>query len=147
MVFIGNVTNNRTALHNMIFCHHCVSAPTHSIEVSPITHGLQNWWYAWISRQQLHSIDVDPTDTLDISSRWRRLGFSRYAAEFWNLACIMYKQPLRVQGPVLDGAQRSGRSIRNTYLKNFDESDMEQVHELIMQFQDLSAGDNSGIPA
>jgi hypothetical protein len=65
----------------------------------------------------------------------------RHAQEFWRLAYIIYKQPLYMQRLKIDGNRGPGTSLRKGFLEVFDDSDMGQVHDLIMRFQDLSFGE------
>ncbi|KAI0528458.1 hypothetical protein GGR58DRAFT_309998 [Xylaria digitata] len=126
--------HNRLVFHNLIFHHQCGPAPY--TEVPSISQYLMNWNTLWSTCQQVNNlIEPHPTDPRDA---WKRCGFMRFAQEFWGLAYIIYKQPMYIQNLQRNGSQGRSGSLRKAFLKNFDDSSMRQVHELIMRFQDLS---------
>ncbi|KAH8667024.1 hypothetical protein BX600DRAFT_285056 [Xylariales sp. PMI_506] len=123
--------------HNLIFHHHC--GPTPTAEVAAITSSFANWRRLWMRRQLIPGLlELQPRSPGDA---WKRVGFMQYAQEFWNLAYIIYKHPVYMQKMKIDGNQGPGGALRKGLLQSFDESNMGQVHELIMQFRDFNFGE------
>lgn len=101
--------------------------------------GLTNWKRAWLARKSiLGELDVYRVGPYDA---WKRIGFMRYADEFWRLGLIIYKQTEYMRSLKIDGNRGPGGSMHKGFLKSFDDTSMEQVHELIMDFQGVDLGD------
>ncbi|KAI0173816.1 hypothetical protein BJ166DRAFT_510337 [Pestalotiopsis sp. NC0098] len=125
-----------SAFHNLIFYHQC--GPTHSMKVSVITEGLEGWIRLWSTRQPvLGLLELDPSEPCQA---WTRIGFMKNAPEYLRLAYIIYAQPLKLQKS--DASLNLGGLPRRRLLQRFDDSNMDQVHELILRFQDLGCNVN-----
>lgn len=64
----------------------------------------------------------------------------RFAAEYWYLGCIVYKRAESMQTLRADWNKIAGGPFRKGFLERYDNSDMRQVHELVVQFQDMGLG-------
>lgn len=88
---------------NMFTIVHALYLQVHSIEASAIprldatraasiTNALRNWQQSWPSRSR----DAELMDLLgkesDLSKMWQRLGFMRYAPEYWLIAYLTLKK-------------------------------------------------------
>lgn len=78
-----------------------------------------------------------------LNEAWRRIGFMRYALEFWCLGCIIYKRAESMQHLMLNGNKMISRPIKKGFLEKYDHSDMRQVHDLVAQFQETNLGGNT----
>lgn len=77
-------------------------------------------------------LELDPSEP---SEAWTRIGFMKNAPEFLRLAYIIYAQSSNLQES--DASLNVAGSPRRRLLQSFDDSNMGQVHELILRFQDL----------
>ncbi|KAM5351006.1 hypothetical protein ACJ41O_003729 [Fusarium nematophilum] len=133
-----NLFGFASSFQNLIFHHH--HGPSYREKSIPISQGLKNWLWAWTNR---HWATVEnEANEPDAYEGGRKIGFYRYVREWWCLAVIMYKQTeytrsLDVDGEFGLGAARRKQSAGTT----FDSSDMGQVHELIVRFQEMDFRD------
>jgi hypothetical protein len=65
----------------------------------------------------------------------------KYAPEFWRLAVVVFKVSRDGQQAIVHGNQGFGGVRRASLFKEFDSSNMQQVNELITQYQDLNVQD------
>jgi hypothetical protein len=93
----------------------------------------------WLQREEPCGLE-EPEDTM-LSEAWRRIGFMRYALEFWCLGCIIYWRAESMRSLMLNGTKRISGPIKKGFLEKYDHSDMQQVHELVAQFQETNLGD------
>ncbi|EEU37986.1 uncharacterized protein NECHADRAFT_48336 [Fusarium vanettenii 77-13-4] len=123
-----------SAFHNLIFHHHH-GADDGSTSL-PITRGLRNWMRAWAARDLV--LLEDQSSHPEPSEGGVNIGFYRYTREYWCLAVILHNQSDYARSLGVDtslGANNLPTSRGG--LVNFDNSDMGQVHELIIRFQDM----------
>ncbi|KAJ4209631.1 hypothetical protein NW759_013487 [Fusarium solani] len=132
-----NLFTIASAFHNLIF-HHS-TGPARQLNNPYLSCGLRNWIRAWDTRV-LTPDDVD-TAQPDVFDWWRRIGFMKYAPEFWRLAVVVFKVSRDGQQAIVHGNQGFGGVRRASLFKEFDSSNMQQVNELITQYQDLNVQD------
>ncbi|KAE8407021.1 hypothetical protein BDV37DRAFT_269450 [Aspergillus pseudonomiae] len=89
---------------------------------TPVQTGLENWGRIWNKRIPEDRYTPDDPHTI-----WKKIGFVRYAAEFWHLARIIVA---RVQSGSLPKSQ--------TDLSRYDHTDMVDVNGLIMEYRRMS---------
>lgn len=68
----------------------------------------------------------------------QKLGFSRYAAEFWCLAGHILASSEAAELTSFDQTANVNESLIAQLLNRYDESDMSQVHDLVSLFGSLS---------
>lgn len=117
--------------------------------VQPLSCALDNWIAAWnIYTGALHHLSIhDPlaSEAITPSNMWKRVGFSRFADEYWLLArLITEKMKLSAEKtePVNDPAVQDCnsfnlRSDEEAILPKYDETSMRQVNSLIADFQKI----------
>ncbi|KAH6983190.1 hypothetical protein BKA56DRAFT_671904 [Ilyonectria sp. MPI-CAGE-AT-0026] len=125
-----------SAFHSLIFHHH--GGPTCWNQASPIRHALKNWRQAWLSRELLGSLQE--LEHAVLFDAWRKIGFMRYAMEFWCLGCIVYKRAEYMRSLRRDSNQGQRGTFKKGFLEVYDNSDMEQVHELMLRFHEMNFG-------
>ncbi|KAE8373610.1 hypothetical protein BDV26DRAFT_62176 [Aspergillus bertholletiae] len=90
--------------------------------LTPVQTGLDNWGRIWNKRIPEDRYTPDDPHTI-----WRKIGFVRYAAEFWHLARIIVA---RVQSGSFPTCQ--------TEFPRYDHTDMVDVNGLITEYQRMS---------
>lgn len=113
----------------------------------PLSHALDNWINIWqVYSGGLQHLSVhDPLagEAITPSNMWKRIGFSRFADEYWLLAkLITEKMKMSAQRsdphsrPAALGAAASNMpSDDEAILTKYDETSMRQVNSLIADFQ------------
>ena len=102
-----------------------------------IRRALNAWRRTWLERTGLAGLEEIPPSRA--SDCWKRLGFARYAPEFWCLADLILNSSESVQYQQYDqSGDTAGHSLVNHLLKRFDESDMSQVHLLVDMFASIT---------
>jgi len=70
----------------------CAVTTLDMVRMAPITNGLRNWQQSWPSETR----DAELVDFLgresDSSTMWQRIGFMRYAPEYWLIAYSTLKK-------------------------------------------------------
>lgn len=105
-------------------------------DAAPILRGLTNWKRAWLSRKPIlgeHEVYCfSPFDA------WKRIGFMRYALEFWALAWVIFRQASDLRDRNTNMNDRLGAEKGRGFLSSFDDSNMTQIHDLIVRFKGVS---------
>ncbi|KAJ5764934.1 hypothetical protein N7520_004493 [Penicillium odoratum] len=96
-----------------------------------IERGMKNWKNAWDKMHVLSNLDDDDVDDPP-DEAWRRDGFMKCAWEYW-LLCNVLLESIRS-----DSGDNSGVAKRT--LDKYDQTDMEQVRQLITQFNAMEMG-------
>ncbi|KAF7586907.1 hypothetical protein BBP40_008037 [Aspergillus hancockii] len=91
----------------------------------PVQTGLENWRRIWNARVPEDSYTLEHPQTL-----WKKIGFVRYAPEFWHLARIIVA---RIQSESLDEQKSAPRAPVELF--RYDHTDMLDVNELIMEYR------------
>ncbi|KAH7116307.1 hypothetical protein EDB81DRAFT_701899 [Dactylonectria macrodidyma] len=125
-----------SAFYSLIFHHH--GGPSSWNQATLIRHSLRNWRQAWLSREPMGSLQE--LEHAMLFEGWRKIGFMRYAMEFWYLGCIVYKRTEYTLGSRCNSRQGPRGSFNKGFLESYDNSDMEQVHELIVEFHEMNLG-------
>ncbi|KAI8658119.1 hypothetical protein NCS55_01086800 [Fusarium keratoplasticum] len=126
-----------SAFHNLIFHHH--HGADYGSTSLPITRGLRNWMRAWVARDMV-LVEDQPSQSShpEPSEGGSKIGFYRYMREYWCLAVIFHNQFEYARSLGVDTSLgASSLPTSQGGLVNFDNSDMGQVHELIIRFQDM----------
>ena len=87
---------------------------------------------AWLSRETV--LGADERETFGPYDAWKRVGFMRYVSEYWRLAFALSRQHESALRLVQSG-------LPGVTLRKFDETDMTQVHDLIVELQDVNLGE------
>ncbi|KAB5585027.1 fungal-specific transcription factor domain-containing protein [Coniochaeta sp. 2T2.1] len=134
------------AFHYMIFQHQNLTVVEG--QLTPIRNALGNWkniWVTYCAHCPPTALDMDSGD-VDTSAMWKRIGFSRYCAEYWLLATLLVG---RISGPSTqqhqlggpdtgDGGGELGHArLVEPVLDKYDQTSMAQVNELITNFRDF----------
>ncbi|KAE8396314.1 hypothetical protein BDV23DRAFT_177855 [Aspergillus alliaceus] len=98
---------------------------------TPVQSGLENWRRIWNQRIPEDRYTPDRPQTI-----WKKIGFVRYAPEFWHLARIIVA---RMQSVSLDEDQSPSRT--RAELSRYDHTDMVDVNGLIMEYRRMSLTD------
>ncbi|KAF5863071.1 hypothetical protein ETB97_010639 [Aspergillus alliaceus] len=98
---------------------------------TPVQSGLENWRRIWNQRIPEDRYTPDRPQTI-----WKKIGFVRYAPEFWHLARIIVA---RMQYVSLDEDQSPSRT--RAELSRYDHTDMVDVNGLIMEYRRMSLTD------
>ncbi|GIK00364.1 hypothetical protein Aspvir_004387 [Aspergillus viridinutans] len=121
-----NLFTTVQALHSMTF--YLQNSLVFESTLAPVQTGLENWRRIWNARQ--------PEDK-DISNEpqtiWKKIGFVRYAPEFWHLARIIVA---RIASP---SDEQCPLPIERR-LARFDHTDMRDINGLIMEYRQLNLG-------
>ncbi|GFG20637.1 hypothetical protein IFM61606_00685 [Aspergillus udagawae] len=122
-----NLFTTIQAVHSLTFYlqNSLVFEPT----LAPVQTGLDNWRRIWNARQPEDKDIPDQPQTI-----WKKIGFVRYAPEFWHLARIVVAQIIASDSD----EQCLLPSARG--LSRFDHSDMRDINGLIMEYQQLNLG-------
>jgi hypothetical protein len=96
--------------------------------------GLENWRRIWNVRVPEDRYMPEHPQTI-----WKKIGFLRYAPEFWHLARIIVA---RIQSESLDEQKLAPRSPVELF--RYDHTDMLDVNGLIMEYRRLNL--NSSTP-
>lgn len=104
---------------------------------------LSNWHLVWetytdqLSTSPPHAM-VLPKDFIPGENMWKRVGFMRFAPEFWLLTNVVVDRiiaanrlPPSFDQAVADGSTESTDPI----LRKYDQTSMRQVNDLITEFQ------------
>lgn len=148
---ILNLFTMASALHSLIFQYQ--ASFTHKPRLAPLRNAFANWKQVWLLRSGSGSpgaeISADQEasrSNFDPCEMWRRIGFMRYAPEFWLLAKIVLERleadrhEVNVTNTLVD---RSGKPndilpLESTVLDKYDETSMGQVNDIITMFQRLN---------
>lgn len=118
-----------TAFHNLIYFH---NYGLDGGSQSPhLLHGLKNWIQIWHARV----LSMVNDEHLSHGNSGR-VGFYRHTREYWCVAVILYSQFQKGQG--LGVSSNTGVRHNETKLtRTIDNSDMGQLHELIVRFREM----------
>ncbi|KAB8224029.1 hypothetical protein BDV33DRAFT_188573 [Aspergillus novoparasiticus] len=108
------------SLHSLIFS--LQNSLIFEYTFTPVQTGLENWGRIWNKRIPEDRYTPDNPHTI-----WKKIGFVRYAAEFWHLARIIVA---RVQSGSLPRSQKES--------SRHDHTDMVDVNGLIMEYRRMS---------
>lgn len=137
-----------SSLHSLLF------QAQHSLEVPQLTairYALHNWREAWqvycdeYSACPPHAMVTDENKT--VSNMGNRIGFVCHAAEYWLLAKVIADRlsssssNQAVTSPAIQRETNSGIGSTDTraetMLPKFDQTSMQQVNDLISDFQNM----------
>lgn len=138
-------TNQETCpgVHSLIFqCHNSYGT---SQLLSPIRIALSNWEAAWQVYAMNFAAEL-PHNTVDSNrlspnDMWKRTGFCRYSPEFWLLAYLMVERLSTIEASPDDTEMSGDRTclaaddISDLILKEYDQTSMRQVNDLILRLQ------------
>ncbi|KAF3394654.1 hypothetical protein F1880_005444 [Penicillium rolfsii] len=96
-----------------------------------IERGMKNWKNAWDKMHVPSNLDDDNVDDPP-KEAWRRYGFMKSAWEYWLLCNVLLGSTRS------DSGDNSGVAKRT--LDKYDQTDMEQVRQLITQFNAMEMG-------
>jgi hypothetical protein len=109
--------------------------------LAPINNALSNWRDIWQSFSSTSCLGILPFITIEDSiiepeNLWRRMGFCRYAPEYWLLANLMADR-LAVLGTSQPESELEllDEGPLDPILNHYDQTSMRQVNDLIMGFQ------------
>ncbi|KAE8312286.1 hypothetical protein BDV41DRAFT_307162 [Aspergillus transmontanensis] len=108
------------SLHSLIFS--LQNSLIFEYTFTPVQTGLENWGRIWNKRIPEDRYTPDNPHTI-----WKKIGFVRYAAEFWHLARIIVAS---VQSGNLPRSQKES--------SRHDHTDMVDVNGLIMEYRRMS---------
>ncbi|KAE8154120.1 hypothetical protein BDV25DRAFT_136266 [Aspergillus avenaceus] len=111
------------SLHSLTF--HLRNSIIFDSTLAPVRTGLSNWRRIWNERDPEDRYTPDHPHTI-----WKKIGFVRYAPEFWHLARIMVD---RIQSESDEHSPLSGTTESCRY-----DTDMMDVNDLIMQYRQLN---------
>jgi hypothetical protein len=117
------------AFHNIIYFH---NYGLDGGSQSPhLLRGLKNWIQVWHARV----LSMVNDETLN-HGHPGRIGFYRHTREYWCLAVILYSQFQK--GQSLGVSSNTGvRADETNLTRTIDNSDMGQLHELIIRFREM----------
>lgn len=115
------------ALHSLTF--HLQNSLVFESTLAPVQTGLENWRRIWNARQPE---DKDIPD--EPQSLWKKIGFVRYAPEFWHLARII------VARIIASASDEQCPLPTERALHRFDHTDMRDINGLITEYQQLNLG-------
>lgn len=139
-----------SSLHSMLFQYQ------HSFntegQLIPLRNSLQNWKLVWT--RYLKEKDASPyheplgAAILTPENMWKRVGFMRHAAEYWLLASLLLDRICRIEHPQhadekplpssSEIQEAKPEQTLHPLLKKYDETSMQQVNDLIADFQRTS---------
>lgn len=124
-----------TALHVQLFHARCHPLP--ASQAAFIRRALDAWRKNWLERTDL--VGLEETSPSLAADCWKRLGFARYAPEFWCLADLILNSSESMQYQQYDrNGNTAGCSLVTQLLNRYDESDMSQVHLLVDMFASVN---------
>ncbi|KAK5172959.1 uncharacterized protein LTR77_003081 [Saxophila tyrrhenica] len=130
------------ALHSMIFQHQQTFAA--DAHLAPINNALDSWIAIWQIYQQAYSTSQQycplGEEIMTPHNMWKRIGFVRYCSEYWLLAKLITERISA--GTWMIGVDQANVNVpqpsdQNTVLQKYDETRMQQVNDLICQFQQV----------
>ncbi|KAF4256119.1 hypothetical protein CNMCM8812_007317 [Aspergillus fumigatus] len=122
-----NLFTTVQALHSLTF--HLQNSLVFESTLAPVQTGLENWRRIWNARQPE---DKDIPD--EPQSLWKKIGFVRYAPEFWHLARII------VARIIASASDEQCPLPTERALHRFDHTDMRDINGLITEYQQLNLG-------
>lgn len=147
----GIVTNLRDAkaFHSLVFQQQNSFGGGGDGHLASIRNGLSNWKSIWeIYSSKLSSVPphamLSKDTPLTPENSWRRIGFMRHAAEYWLLASAIMGRLTRADPwPRYASSwarRQAGLSLSKTATpdwipKQYDQTSMRQVNELITEFK------------
>jgi hypothetical protein len=114
-------------------------------QLTPIGNALSNWkniWVAYCAHSPPRALHAD-FGNVDATTMWKRIGFSRYCAEYWLLATLLVARIAEASSPqhqlggpgTGDGSGELCRArLVDPVLGKYDQTSMRQVNELIRNF-------------
>lgn len=111
----------------MIFHHN--NGPDYKNGSVSIKRAIRNWIRIWGGHEAASADLVHQSPAPQAPT-----GFIKYAREYWSLAVIVYE---RCEYTYRSRTSEEHGNEGGGYLKKFDTSDMGQIHELIVQFQNV----------
>lgn len=135
-----------SALHSLIFISQQSFGYDH--QMTAIRNALANWIGAWQYWTDMYATEerhcaLPQTDT-QVDSLWKRLGFARYAADYWMLAKLIVERISAAGYQNQDVADRGNGSEATgwrhgdpTGLDHYDDTSMRQMNDLISEFQKI----------
>lgn len=142
-----NLFTITSSLHSMLFQYQ--NGFSSESQLLPMRNALENWKVVWAKyiHEFANTLDHAPLGIAIITPQnmWKRIGFMRHASEYWLLAslkldriCIAERQSLEED----QGAEASPTNIPSVsgqidhpVLQKYDETSMQQVNDLIADFQ------------
>ncbi len=127
----------------MIFQHQQTFAP--DAHLMPVRNALESWFATWQLYQQ--DLSAPPRhcplreEAITPHNMWKRIGFVRYCSEYWLLAKLITER-ISAGTWMSDGFNQAGNELHRqgdsvTVLDKYDETSMQQVNDLISQFQQV----------
>jgi hypothetical protein len=126
IILCRNIAND-IAVHSLTF--YLQNSLVFESTLAPVQTGLDNWRRIWNARQPEDKDIPDQPQTI-----WKKIGFVRYAPEFWHLARIVVARIIASDSD----EQCLLPSARG--LSRFDHSDMRDINGLIMEYRQLNLG-------
>ena len=117
--------------------------------VQPLSHALENWIVVWHvytgALQHLPSHNTIVDEPMTPSNMWKRVGFSRFADEYWLLARLITEKMKAAAEQVELFGNPGVDSLAPTevpdddeaILSSYDETSMQQVNNLISDVQKI----------
>ena len=97
---------------------------------------LDNWKDIHAERTGIAELpEAMPTEAQDW---WKRIGFPRFAYEYWCLADFILTSCETVTAATSDLTRNVDDSLISQLLNRYDESDMSQVHGLVTLFSSMN---------
>ncbi|PKS08387.1 hypothetical protein jhhlp_005331 [Lomentospora prolificans] len=136
-----------SAVHSLVFQHQ--NSFSQDGHLAAIRHALNNWKPVWDIYMTTHATSPPHNMLAGVvltpENAWRRIGFCRHAHDYWLLAsviidkltspvCDMTVNP--ASSPESDTGQSPPRE-NTTILTQYDQTSMQQVNELIADFQKI----------
>jgi hypothetical protein len=134
------------AFHYIIFQHNQNPTVVQG-QLGPIENALSNWksiWAAYCAHHPPTALHVDSGNAnANAATMWKRIGFSRYCAEFWLLAALLlarisaastHQHQLGQSDIGGEGSDLSRARIVEPVLDKYDQTSMRQVNDLITDF-------------
>jgi hypothetical protein len=122
-------------------------------QLVPIRNGLRNWIAVWEQYFDSWSASYPQDSSLPLETMWKRMGFIRFAPEYWLLGVLLTNRISGATNQAQDKSQDvddAGRSslpppaatgssaqIKSVgpILEKYDQTSMRQVNDLITDFQ------------
>jgi hypothetical protein len=124
-------------------------------QLVPIRNGLRNWIAVWEQYFDSWSSSYPQDASLPLETMWKRMGFIRFAPEYWLLGILLTDRisatTTQAQDKIHDGVDANGTPLQNPaiagssvqakpvepILEKYDQTSMRQVNDLITDFQRL----------
>jgi hypothetical protein len=122
-------------------------------QLVPIRNGLRNWIAVWEQYFDSWSLSYPQDASLPLETMWKRMGFIRFAPEYWLLGVLLTNRISGATTQSQDQSQDVGDAGRSSLprsaaagssaqiksvepiLEKYDQTSMRQVNDLITDFQ------------